>query len=96
MLSDVGAIADTGINDVDNRRNRIKTGLATVGQRSTDETLQGRNGLSRGYRASSLIEIENIDVPKVATDLKLQELAYHASLDAAARVIQPSVMDFLR
>ena len=97
IRSNVGAISPTSINDIDTALNRIQTGLATIGARTNQlETLQSRNGLSRDNRVSSLNEIESIDIAKTATDLKLQELAYQASLSAAARVIQPSLMDFLR
>ena len=60
------------------------------------EATQTRNALSRDNRITSLNDIESIDLPKTLTDLKLQEVAYQASLAAASRVIQPSLMDFLR
>ncbi len=97
IRTNVGSIAGTSINDIDTALNRIQTGLATVGARTNQlETLQGRNLLNRDNRANALNEIESIDIAKTVTDLKLQELAYQASLAAAARVIQPSLMDFLR
>lgn len=40
--------------------------------------------------------IEDIDLGSVALQLKTQELAYQAALSAAARTLQPSLMDFLR
>ena len=33
---------------------------------------------------------------KTITDLTLQQTAYQAALGAAAKVVQPSLMDFLR
>jgi flagellar hook-associated protein 3 FlgL len=45
---------------------------------------------------SSLSEIENTDLPKATVDLQLQQVAYQAALAATARVIQPSLQDFLR
>lgn len=97
IRTNVGSISGVSINDIDTALNRIQTGLATVGARTNQlETLQSRNLLSRDNRLQSLNEIESIDLAKTATDLKLQELAYQASLAAAARVIQPSLMDFLR
>ena len=45
---------------------------------------------------SSLSEIENTDLAKATVDLKLQEVAYQAALAATARVMQPSLLDFLR
>jgi flagellar hook-associated protein 3 FlgL len=45
---------------------------------------------------SSLSEIENADLPAVIVEMKMQETAYQASLAATARVMQPSLLDFLR
>ena len=43
-----------------------------------------------------LSDTEDADMLKTVSDLVNQETAYQASLAAAARVIQPSLMDFLR
>lgn len=45
---------------------------------------------------NALSEIENVDLAKATVDLRLQEVAYQAALGATARVLQPSLMDFLR
>lgn len=45
---------------------------------------------------NSLSTIENTDLPKATVDLQLQEVAYQASLAATSRVMQPSLLDFLR
>ena len=45
---------------------------------------------------SSLSEVENADLPRTMVDLKMQEVVYQASLASTARVMQPSLIDFLR
>ncbi len=45
---------------------------------------------------TSLSEVENADLPKVIVDLQMQQTAYQASLAATAKVMQPSLLDFLR
>lgn len=91
------SIAAVDIKDIDTALTRVQTGLATVGTRTNQlETLQSRNTLNKDNRVASLNEIESIDLPKTLTDLQLQQMAYQASLSAAAKVIQPSLMDFLR
>ena len=40
--------------------------------------------------------IEDLDTATVIMDLKLQELAYQSSLAVTAKVLQPTLMDFLR
>ena len=39
---------------------------------------------------------EDIDLAKVVTNLKMSENVYRASLSSAARVIQPSLVDFVK
>jgi flagellar hook-associated protein 3 FlgL len=55
--------------------------------RAEDQQVTMKNGLS---------EVENIDLPKTIVDLQLQEIAYKSALSATSRVIQPSLLDFLR
>lgn len=43
-----------------------------------------------------LSDTEDADITKLATDLASQESNYQASLAASARIIQPSLLDFLR
>ncbi|MEQ6903721.1 hypothetical protein [Nocardioides sp. YIM 152588] len=45
---------------------------------------------------TTLSSLENTDLAKATMDLQLQEVAYQASLAATARVMQPSLIDFLR
>lgn len=43
-----------------------------------------------------LSNTEDVDIARVIIDLKVSENAYRAALAAGARIIQPSLMDFLR
>ncbi len=45
---------------------------------------------------STLSGVEDIDLPKTIMDLQLQQTTYQAALSATAKVLQPSLMDFLR
>ena len=69
--------------DVGSRQNRVETAL----QAASDTVLRLRTSLS---------SVENADLPKTIVDLQMQQVAYQASLGATARVIQPSLVDFLR
>ena len=40
--------------------------------------------------------IEDLDLAKVVLDMKVQEVAYQSALAVTARVLQPTLMDFLR
>ena len=45
---------------------------------------------------NALAETENTDLAKATLQLGLQEVAYQAALGATARVLQPSLLDFMR
>lgn len=45
---------------------------------------------------NQLSAIENADLAETTVDLKIQEVAYQAALGATSRVMQPSLLDFLR
>lgn len=45
---------------------------------------------------NQLSTIENADLAATTVELKLQEVAYQAALGATSRVMQPSLLDFLR
>lgn len=92
-----GAGMDTGITALSASMDRITTKLADVGTRyariekaiqiAVDAELSMTNSLS---------EIENTDLPKAMVELQMQEVAYQAALASTARVLQPSLLDFLR
>jgi flagellar hook-associated protein 3 FlgL len=43
-----------------------------------------------------LSDNEDADIERVITDLKTQESVHRAALGVGARIIQPTLMDFLR
>ena len=76
---------------------KMQQALATVGGRYHQvETMRNRNESDAINLASALGEVESIDLPKTVMDLQMQEVAYQSALAATARVIQPSLVDFLR
>jgi flagellar hook-associated protein 3 FlgL len=85
---------------VDNLKNdaaRIANVRSDIGARTVrvenarsvadDSTLTLTNALS---------SVENVDLAKATVDLGLQQVAYQAALGATAKVLQPSLLDFLR
>ena len=53
-----------------------------------------RRGWTRS--SASLATTENIDLPKTIIDMQIQQTAYQAALGSTAKIIQPSLVDFLR
>lgn len=87
--------ADLGL--IDTAMSAVLTGLADVGARVNRTESMRQLGTDQALRLrSDLAEIEDIDLPGTIVALKLQETAYQAALSATARVIQPSLLDFLR
>lgn len=77
--------------------NRLTGALAEIGGRTNrlESTLERAKDAELAM-TSSLSEIENVDLPRAMVDLQLQEVAYQSALAATARVMQPSLLDFLR
>jgi flagellar hook-associated protein 3 FlgL len=72
-----------GVSQVGSRYNQLEQMRQTADDRILSLTTQ-------------LSDVEDIDLPKTITDLSLQQTAYQAALAATAKVIQPSLIDFLR
>jgi flagellar hook-associated protein 3 FlgL len=76
---------------------RIQNALSTVGSRYHQvEAMSQRTDASRLDATNQLSEVEGVDLPATIVQLQLQEVAYQAALGATAKVIQPSLLDFLR
>lgn len=73
----------TALSDVGARENRVDTAMSNL----DSATLDTRSALSN---------VEDVDIASATMDLQMQEVAYQASLAATARVIQPSLVDFLK
>src|SRR5690606_37519050 len=85
-IDTTGAVLDritTVLSDIGSRAGRIEQ----AGQAAEDAKLS---------LTSNLSSIENVDLPRAIVDLQMQETAYQAALAATARVMQPSLLDFLR
>ena len=96
LANDVSNIA-TNLNDLDARMRGVTDALGEIGARyNRVETMKGRAEDQIVTLKLSLSEVEDIDLPATIMDLQLQETAYKAALSATARVIQPSLVDFLR
>jgi len=73
-------------------RNRSELGAREI----TSESTQARMETQELEVTRQLSEIEDADILKVITDLATAETIYKTSLASAARIIQPSLLDFLR
>ena len=88
---------DADLELIDARVADVQNQLGSIGARYHQvESMRERAEATNVTLTNGLSEIENIDLPKTIVDLQLQEVAYQSALAATARVIQPSLVDFLR
>ena len=85
-LARIDAVSEqmlSALADVGTRYGRVEDALTTLNNAELDNT-------------AALSEVENVDIAKAIVDLQMQEVAYQSALGATARVLQPSLLDFLR
>ena len=97
LRSGVGADISAANAKLDADSKRLIDKMADIGARTNRVEYALTSATDASLRlTSSLSEIENTDMVKATVDLQLQEVAYQAALGATSRVIQPSLLDFLR
>ena len=97
LLADPTTVDGTDLQALDARMQGVTDALGEVGARfNRVETMKSRANDAIINFKSSLSEVEDIDLPATIMDMQLQETAYKAALSATARVLQPSLVDFLR
>ena len=91
------AAISASISTLESDGDRIVTTQAEVGSRQNrvQAAIQAASDTELRLR-TSLSSVENADLPKTIVDLQMQQVAYQATLGATAKVIQPSLLDFLR
>lgn len=92
-----GTNVGTHLTAIDLQMKTVLTAQTDVGVRQAQiqkagEALVQHKGNLEAQRAG----IEDIDLGQAILNLKLQEVSYQAALSVTARVLQPTLMDFLR
>lgn len=82
-LDGISQTMRSGLSDVGARYARLDSLAATNDSRSVDTT-------------ASLSAVEDADFAKTVLELNVQQASYQAALQSTAKVIQPSLLDFLR
>jgi flagellar hook-associated protein 3 FlgL len=97
LASPTPASAATSLANLRTRIVGLQNELGSVGARYNQvDGMRSRAEDQKMTMETGLGEVESIDLPKTIVDLQLQEIAYKTALSATARVIQPSLLDFLR
>jgi flagellar hook-associated protein 3 FlgL len=88
-----------GVNlkKLDDAANLMKSTLSEVGARYNRVEQMKQSAQDRLLSVTSqLSDVEDVDLPKTIMEMQLQQTSYQAALAASAKVIQPSLIDFLR
>lgn len=94
--NDMTAVAK-GLERLDAAANNVKNSLSDVGARYNRITQMKSSAEDRLLDVTAqLSEVEDVDLPKTIMEMQLQQTSYQAALAASAKVIQPSLIDFLR
>ncbi|MDT0156384.1 flagellar hook-associated protein FlgL [Microbacterium sp. ARD32] len=103
LIDDIVADLRSGVNvgsrveQIDERRNAMLSAQGTVGARQTqieraqEATVQDAVSLEARRAA-----VEDVDSVEVLVRLQAQELVYRTALAVTGRVLQPTLMEFLR
>lgn len=96
LANDPGAVAGD-LSAIDAAFAKVKLSVSDVGARySRVETARQTADDRVLSLKSTLSGVEDIDLPKTIMEQTMQQTAYQASLSATAKILQPSLLDFLR
>jgi flagellar hook-associated protein 3 FlgL len=88
---------DTELGNLDNVMETLSAERSELGARYNRlEMIDDRLGQQEVVANRILSDNEDADIERVITDLKTQESVHRAALGVGARIIQPTLMDFLR
>ena len=92
-----GVNVNPKLNDVDTAIDAVRTAQADVGVRhaaalTAQDTLKSTGIALENRRAG----IEDLDLAGAVLDLQVQQTTYQAALAVTAKVLQPTLMDYLR
>ena len=92
-----GGTGTQAAQELDTRINAVLTVHTEVGVRHARTQAAEEKNMEQAVALETRRSgIEDLDTAQVIMDLKLQEVAYQSALAVTARVLQPTLMDFLR
>lgn len=96
-VNDSAALSGQVLGDIKNAMSTVLKYRAQIGARSNrlEATVLRLDANEVDY-LELLSNTEDIDLARMITELKMEESVYRASLSVGARIIQPSLVDFLR
>lgn len=102
MLHEVASTLEAGnrverLDEVDRNIDQVLEERASIGARQNRlDFTKSRLEDFQLTISTTVSRVEDADMAKVITDLKMQENVFRSALSAGARIMQPSLVDFLR
>ena len=103
LIDNIAADLRSGVNigarlaAIDDRMKTVFGRHAEVGTRDAQMERAGQmNNIQSATLEEQRMSVEDVDLARVILDLKIQETSYQAALAVTARVLQPTLLDFLR
>lgn len=97
MLESNGQTVGKSIEDIDKHTNKLINGRADLGARMNRlELIENRLEEQEVIAKKTMSDNEDVHFEEAITNLITQESLYRAALATGSRVIQPSLIDFLR
>lgn len=85
------------LDDIDESTNKLLAARAEIGARTNRLEFMEERIDSQGVIAKRIMsDNEDVEFEKVVMEFKAQEAVHQAAMAVAARIIQPTLMDFLR
>jgi flagellar hook-associated protein 3 FlgL len=85
------------IDDVDLAVNQVLDKRSQIGSTFKElESSEDRIEQSIDFKSEELSKLEDMDIAKGAVDLNNAELKHNVALDSASRLIQPTLINFLK
>lgn len=85
------------LDKIDQHLDEVTAERADLGARyNRVELIENRLGRQDTIAKQTMSDNEDIDFEQAVTNLKIQEMVHQAALAVGARIIQPTLMDFLR
>lgn len=95
--NNTGSDIDGYLTDIENQKDSLLMIRAEIGAKQNRvEMMEDRLSSQEIIATKLLSENEDADIEKVITQLTTQESVHRAALGVGAKIIQPSLMDFLR
>ena len=94
---DIASISTTDLADLDKAIDGVLNLRASLGaQANRLDMAKSQAGDEKINYEALKSKLNDVDLAKIVTDFKMQENVYHAALNVGARIILPSLVDFLR